>query len=73
MKAARKQADIIDHREAARGHALKPMVMADMERKFMDCCAATAYENPKRLLARLQSFETLADVGAAVKAGAAAA
>lgn len=57
----------------ARGHALKPMVMADMERKFMDCCAATAYENPKRLLAKLQSFETVGDLGAANAAGAAAA
>lgn len=57
----------------ARGHALKPMAIADMERKFMDCAASTKYENAPRLLQSLQAFETLADVNAIGEAVAAAA
>jgi len=57
----------------ARGHALKPMAMADMERKFMDCAASTQYGNARQLLQHLQAFESLADVNAIDRAVAAAA
>ncbi len=57
----------------ARGHALKPMAIADMERKFLDCAASTNYTNARPLLQGLQSFETLSDVNAIGKAVAAAA
>lgn len=57
----------------ARGHALKPMATADMERKFMDCAASTNYANARPLLQSLQSFEKLADVNTIGKAVAAAA
>jgi aconitate decarboxylase len=57
----------------ARGHALKPMATADMERKFLDCAASSKYENAPRLLQSLQVFESLADVSAIGKAVAAAA